>query len=68
MSQRFKGRYVLVTETKHVVSKTTFKYLSFRTRRLAAEALDRKNKVLADDLFQRAYIVDTVLQPDVILP
>lgn len=67
-SNRFKGRFVVVTETRQIVGKPTYKYLSFRSRAAASETLDRKNKALQGDLVTRAYIVDTVLQPHVILP
>ena len=63
---RFSHRFVTVTETAHVVKKTSFSYRSFADRRDAMSAADAVNA--KGGHFRRAYVVDTQNRPDVVLP
>ena len=66
---RFAGRFVVVTETQHVVKKNSFTYRSYPSRRLALEALDARDKANAKAaLFKRSYIVDQERDAHVVLP
>jgi hypothetical protein len=67
MARNFSKRYVVVTETLPVVGKTTYSYTQRDTRRDALVTLDNINKRIRGTIGKRAYIVDRVLQPHVIL-
>jgi hypothetical protein len=64
--QRFKHRWICVTETQHVVKKTTFSYRSYARYGDASSAIDAVNK--QKSVFKRAYLVDRDNSANVILP
>jgi hypothetical protein len=63
MAQRFAHRFVVVTETAHIVRKTSFSYRSYPSRRDAYAAADR-----IEARGKRAYVVDQENPGHVILP
>lgn len=63
---RFQHRFVVVTETKHIVKDTSFSYRSYADKRDAMGALDAVEKKRS--MFKRAYIVDQQNPGSVLLP
>ncbi len=53
---RFKHRFVVVTETRHVAKATSFSYRSAPTRADAGAVADRVNA--KGGMFRRAYVAD----------
>jgi hypothetical protein len=66
VNKRFKNRWICVTETQHVVKKTTFSYRSYARYGDASSAVDKVNK--HKSVFTRAYVVDRDNSPNVLLP
>lgn len=62
--KRFAHRWIVVTETQHVVLKPTFRYRSFARKSDALALIDRPVQVP----FVRRYLVDRDNSPHVILP
>lgn len=61
-------RYAVVVETIHVAKKPTFKIKRFDSRRAALLELDRLEDKHDGSWFKRVYMVDSVLDSNVLLP
>lgn len=61
-------RYAVVVETIHIAKKSTFKIKRFDSRRAALLELDRLEDKYDASWFKRVYMVDSVLDSNVLLP
>jgi hypothetical protein len=66
--QRFKNRWVVVTEKRGTWTETQFRYRSYARERDASAAVSRVYKLDPDCWFRRAYVVDRENMKNIILP